>query len=1171
MHRLLVRQIKRVFGLEDADILHAELRTSLADAALPGPARRILERLGEFVARVDAAYEQHERDLALANRSLQLSSQELNASNERLRQELETQANVIGSLRKLSNDLMRANGKPELTEDAETLEGITRSMVGLFRDNQRIQRELRSAMVNLEWQKFALERQKFALDQHAIVSITDTQGRIIEANDNFCRISGYSREELLGQDHRVVNSGLHPATFFRTMWETIARGEVWHGQIRNRNKAGQIYWVEATVVPFLDETGKPFQYVAIRTDITRQKFMEDALRQSEERLKIALDASNTGLWDWNPQTDAAYFSPHWYTMLGYTDGELQENGAVWMELIHPADRPRVQERITSHMAGIAPEFEVEFRMRTREGSYIWVLTAGQVTERDDNGAPIRMTGIHKDISDRKKTEERLQEALERAESASRAKSDFLANMSHEIRTPMNAIIGLSHLAGQHTGDPRLRDYLDKIHQASASLLRIINDILDFSKIEAGKLELDSQPFDISQVLATLGTLVGGHAQEKGLELVFQVDARLPRQMTGDALRLGQILLNLVGNAVKFTERGEVLLGVRPGLRRGEHLMLELFVQDTGIGMSEEQLGRLFDSFSQADSSTTRRFGGTGLGLAISKRLVELMGGQIGVSSHPGAGSRFDFSVQVQADDQPPTFPAAPDLRGLHVLLAGPQGTLQRVLKETLESFTFHVVSLLPSRPDGIPEDMSSHWAAISDPLALIWDLGSGAQGVAEGLGVLLPKLDQVPGPVVLLHTQPQRPHLDRHLSHHVNIRLLQKPVTPSDLFDALMALFGHQTMRSGTRGAPRLDATEWRKRLQGCRVLLVEDNEVNQQVARELLDLVGALVQVAEHGRVALELLERETFDVVLMDLQMPIMDGFETTRRIRERLPQPPPIVAMTANAMSGDRERCLEAGMVDHVAKPIDPNRLYTVLEQWTVAGGKHHAPTTVAPPSPTIPGPPLPSALPGVNIPKALARLGGHETIYRRMLEGFLRDQGTCLERMNQWTSTGQWEALVRSAHTLKGLALGLGAEELAQAAAQLERDAAPQGDVPGAQQALERIRSLLPPLLAAVAAWKQAHQPMDDAPTAPAADPVVSTETLRRRLLELQEPLERLQARQCKALVTELALLPWPLALAAPFQHLAQQVGKYRLKEAMPALQSLLATLSSTAPRPEDPPP
>lgn len=621
-----------------------------------------------------------------------------------------------------------------------------------------------------------------------------------------------------------------------------------------------------------------------------------------------------------------------------------------------------------------------------------------------------------------------------ADAANSAKSEFLANMSHEIRTPMNAIIGLSHLCLQTKLDAKQRDYLEKVHGSANTLLRIINDVLDFSKIEAGKMDVEHAEFALDDVIGGVAAAIAVRSEEKGLELLVDVAADVPRHLIGDSVRINQILLNLVGNAVKFTAKGEVAIKTEVLERQAEVIVLRFTVSDTGIGLSKEQIGKLFQAFSQADASTTRKFGGTGLGLAISKQLVEMMGGQIWVESQPGRGSKFIFTIrfgETESEDERPCIPAS-GLRGLHVLAADDNAGALRVLRGHLESFTFSV----DEATDGATAVDAVAKAAQSgkpfDLVVLDWNM-PGLNGIEAARRIRA--LDGWgKAPKLLLISSYGQGEIQRHLEEGLVDGITLKPFLQGGLFDAIMDVLG----AGRVRGEGRLQAAPDRfktAQVSGAHLLLVEDNEINQQVARELLERLGITVAVAENGAEALAQVQEEVFDGILMDMQMPVMDGITATREIR-KLGQfrQLPIIAMTANAMSSDQEKCLEAGMNGYVAKPIDPDKLLAALVQWIVPARPSATPHE-SPPAPPVSAAALPE-LPGVDVATGVRRLGGNVEMYRNILGKFRLNQADVLAALQRALDSVEYETAQRIAHTLKGMAGTLGATEVQTLADALE---------------------------------------------------------------------------------------------------------------------------------------
>jgi PAS domain S-box-containing protein len=658
---------------------------------------------------------------------------------------------MLGQIQERDIALQQARESLELRVQERTVD-LKKEIVQKTAAQEKLQRSLKE-----------LEDLKFALDQHAIVGRTDERGIITFANDKFCSVSQYSREELLGQDHRILNSKYHGKEFFAGLWKTIKSGEVWKGEIKNRAKDGSFYWVDSTIVPFRDGLGKPKQFIVIRMDIT-------GLKRIEEELRAAKDA---------------------------------------------------------------------------------------------------------------------------AEGASRAKSEFLANMSHEIRTPMNGIIGMTELALDTQLTVEQREYLNMVKTSAASLLTLINDILDFSKIEAGKLDLDVADFSLRQSIGETLKALGFRAHQKGLELAWRVAQDVPDYLAGDASRVRQVLVNLVGNAVKFTERGEVVVEIeRDPTSTGEIVVLHFCVRDTGIGIAKEKHGMVFGAFTQADSSTTRKYGGTGLGLAITRRLIDLMGGKLWLESEQGVGSAFHFTIRFEpASAQPAPFYQDPKiLSHASILVVDDNETNRIILVEMLGRWGMQVATAKDAR----------------EALEILGRAGSQAPRFAAVISDLqMPHMDGFEFvenirksahfgriPVLMLSSSAQQGEHERCRQLGISAHLA-KPIQPSELLDAILsALSLHASEPSEAHGKTQdetqevLPQSNWR---QGMKVLLAEDNAVNRTLATRLLQKHGHTVVVVENGRQALEALERETVDLVLMDVQMPEMDGLEAIICPSSRSPRTP------------------------------------------------------------------------------------------------------------------------------------------------------------------------------------------------------------------------------------------------------------------------------------------
>jgi len=637
------------------------------------------------------------------------------------------------------------------------------------------------------------------------------------------------------------------------------------------------------------------------------------------------------------------------------------------------------------------------------------------------------------LRNQKKTLSQLDRTRDIAVANSNAKSEFLSNMSHEIRTPMNAIIGLSYLALKTNLTPSQRDYMKRIQVSGQHLLGIINDILDFSKIEAGKLSIERIPFELEKVLDNVANLTAEKASAKGLELIFITDKGVPTHLLGDPLRLGQILINYANNAVKFTEKGEISIHIHVRAETERDVTLFFEISDTGIGISKEQKDQLFRSFQQADNSVTRRYGGTGLGLAICKKLSEMMGGEVGVESVLGKGSTFWFTASLgKSSEKQRSYVPVPDLRGRRVLVVDDNEHARIVIADMLVSMTFRVTSVCSGAAALEEIANAKRKNEAFEIIFLDWQMP-----IMDGIETArrIKEMPLVPAPHLVVITAYGREEVIREADAVGIENVLIKPVSASLLFDIAMHLLGANGRETRSAAAQPSLSTERRPGIGGASVLLVEDNEENQLVAMEILRDAGCAVNVAADGKQALEKVQKTYYDIVLMDVQMPVMDGLAATREIRKlSLRASLPIIAMTANAMKEDRDRCLEAGMNDYITKPIDPEVLCDVVSKYY--SREKSGPQPSAPPELSS-GDFAPPKISGLDAEASLKRVMGNKSLYLDLLNRFSEGQRECARRIRDALDRGDRSLAERLAHTLKGVSGNIDAAEVHDAAEELER--------------------------------------------------------------------------------------------------------------------------------------
>ncbi|HVR53279.1 MAG TPA: response regulator, partial [Pseudorhodoferax sp.] len=873
----------------------------------------------------------------------------------------------------------------------------------------------------------------------------DAQARFLGVNTAFEQAFGLRSQQLIGRsDEQVEQQGSgHLALGRQQQRELLEHRGTFAREEEFQFADGQRHSTLYSASSIARKDGSPAGLVGVVVDMTAQKKAQEALRHANSRLQIAQDAGGIGLFDLDFVHGDHHWTPQLERIYGVEPGNYGGGFLEWNALLHPDDRARAGQAFRAALADPTMDMHRdEFRIVHPDGSLRVAQTVGRI-ERDAQGRATRITGVHVDVT-------ALARARDEADAASQAKSDFLANMSHEIRTPMNAIIGMSHLALRTEMTARQRDYVAKIQQSGQHLLGILNDILDFSKVEAGKLDIESTPFELDNMMATVSGVVADKATVKNLELVFDIAADVPQQLVGDPLRLGQILINYVNNAVKFTEHGEIGIMVRverniPPAPDGDapaQVLLRFEVRDTGIGLSQEQMDRLFRSFEQADTSTTRRYGGTGLGLAISKQLATLMGGEVGVRSALGIGSTFWFTAQLRLGERrTPLRAPAVDLRGRRALVVDDNAHAATVLSEMLEHMTLEVTTV----HSGALAVAAARQAALAgspfDFALLDWRM-PGMDGLQTAAAIRALALE--PPPQIMIVTAYGRDDVAESAQQAGIEHLVFKPVGMSVLQEALMRACRAAT--PATRPSAPQHASSTFAALRGAHVLLVEDNELNQQVASELLRDAGLAVDIAGNGREALQMVHAQTragrapaYDVVLMDMQMPVMDGVTATQALRQDPRHAAmPILAMTANARAADRERCLAAGMQDFIAKPIEPEAMWQALARWVtpreaapaepaplpgIAASAAPIPATAPSPAAAPPALDLP-AIAGLDTAAGLRRVLGKVPLYRQLLSKFMAGQAGTPQAIAQALQHGDAATAERLAHTLKGVAGNLG---------------------------------------------------------------------------------------------------------------------------------------------------
>ena len=923
-------------------------------------------------------------------------------------------------------------------------------------------------------------------------------------------------------------------------------------EYRIRSKHDEWRWFRGRAKSLRDEKGFAYRVSGTISDITERKNAEASLRESEQSLELALRSANTGLWDWDIVNGVLKTNEIWSEMLGYQHKKLQsEYGRTfnrWEALIHRDDIDMVYEHFTEHFESKSLIFKCEFRMKAFDDSWKWILAVGQVVGHDANGKPSRVIGTTTDISE-------LISARHKAEEAANAKSDFLANMSHEIRTPMNAIICLSHLVLKTDLSTKQRDYIIRLQSSANALLYIINDILDFSKIEAGRLGIENINFQLEDVLSNLANLVAIKAEEKGLELLFKIDEDVPAGLVGDPLRLGQVLINLADNAVKFTEEGEIIVSVSIVQKDETKVTLQFSVKDSGIGLTKEQCGRLFQAFSQADTSTTRKFGGTGLGLAICKKLCAMMGGDILVDSVYGEGSTFIFTsvFGLHSEKKIPLLPE-PDLRNKLALVVDNNMASREILQSMLESMTFKVCQAT-SGIEAVDEIMKADLDGVPfDVVFMDWQM-PGMDGIAASQRIRKQNISIQPK--IIMVTAYGREDVMQQVQDISLDGFMVKPVSRSMLFDATMQAFGKEGIKTHRAKAKEQKEIEVFKNIGGARILLAEDNETNQEVAKEILEQAALVVDLANSGREAIEKVENNQYDLVLMDIQMPEMSGLDATKTIRDSsaVTKDIPIIAMTAHAMAGDREKSIAAGMNDHITKPINPNQLFDTLLRW-IKPAEREIPKYLLDKLAEQKEMSNKNALmnmPGIDVDSGLKRIGGNEKFYRKLLVKFYNDNLKTMEQIHQAFAKDDKELVALLVHNVKGVAGNIGANGLQ--AASYDVEVAIRNNefekVEGLLKVFERkINGMLKNLKGLIS-----EEEVDIIKEKEKGDPDFILESLQ----QLISHLKKKKPKPSKEIMEQINNFVWPPEYQQEIDQLTKLISKYKFAEANELVTKLITEL------------
>gem|GEM_PF-1343762 len=883
------------------------------------------------------------------------------------------------------------------------------------------------------------------------IIITDMEGKIEYVNPYFSEISGYSMKEVKGKNPRILKSEKTSSITYKALWDNLKSGQKWEGEFININKMGEEYEEKVVILPIIDEKKEITNYVSIKENISEAKIIKNQLSNQNYFTSQLLDTIPIAIFYTSVNDMVLGANNEYKKIYGIVNNHFigtKLSNAPWMDQQGYQYFVQMKEdAITNNRPSIK---QIKHKDANEKSTKVFLYSISPFYL--SNGSLGGFLGVMTDISELNQKERELKVALRQANAATEAKSQFLANMSHEIRTPMNAIIGMSYLALRTELDMKQRDYVNKIHTAATSLLGIINDILDFSKIESGKMELEQMTFDLDAVVTNSIGLLVQKAYEKQLEFIYHLPVGTPRSLVGDSLRLGQIITNLVSNAVKFTEHGKIEIDITEEERQEDRICLKFFVRDTGIGISAKNQEKLFEAFTQSDSSTTRQFGGTGLGLTICKKLVEMMHGKIWVESTYGLGSTFLFTAwfTIKEEEMLKEKLIANDVHSMKILIVDDNSAAREIMLEYLGAMGFRT-NAASSGEDALHMLQNADYEDPYEAVFVDWQMPNmdGIQTIRKMFQLEMLKFM----PAVILVTAYDMSEMIKMAEGLRVDGYLAKPVSQSALYDAIVTIskaeYKKETIDLLVEEADYHSA--------GLRVLLAEDNEVNQQIAIELLGEQGIIVDTANNGKEAVDKVksDKDKYDLILMDLQMPEMDGFEATKEIRKIISDIP-IIAMTARTMIEEKEKCYQAGMNDHIAKPIDPQILFRTIVKWIPEDRLNELESNQLHKKNNLSQAKAELRISGIDSKAGLKRVSNDLILYKKLLKIFVLNQIDTMKQIDIAIKNDDYETVEKLSHTLRGVSGNIGAITMQYICEAMEKSAGTVKDKAEMKMLSERLR-------------------------------------------------------------------------------------------------------------------